>query len=773
MVSSALKVKGVALRGRFVAVVAGGRSGGARMPVAAQSSNEMGSVEGRIEGAFAPAAGRRAGREPIERSEEMAAGSLVLLDDSPTLSGWKREESLSDTSLSDIARVEEGGAEGGIAPHDVSRPSGAMGIRLHRASHLAFIAVHAARELLRRDGLIVFLAKTRRVLWHEGWGGVKTRLLRRSIPAQQDRRRALRQRSAASPAPRETIGTGETLGVPVSVQTAPSPFVYAYRQPKRPDDFEAALRALSALPLFSIILPWRSARAIPLAETIRSVRSQWYARWRLIVVGDAPLAPDLQRGWGRDPRLSVVTVADGASLSAMLDAASAQADGEFILLLEQGDELTEDCLYELAVSIDQTEPDYLYSDEDRAIPNGGFVQPHFKPDWSPDTLMSCMYVGRLACLRRSLWRELGGVRSGYDGCEMWDLILRLTERSHRVAHVAKVLYHRRLFPDVGNLDHVPARGGTEAARRIREEALARRGLDGCVEDVPQMPGRFRVCYRMRGNPLISIIIPTRDNERVLRRCVDSILANSLYRGFELIVIDNGSVVPSTLAYLDKLRLEGTAMVMRHDAPFNFSALNNLGVARALGDILLFLNDDTEVLSGDWLERMAGYAQLPHVGAVGAKLLYPRGNRIQHAGILNTRSGPAHAFQGEDGDNPGYFARNLLDCDWLAVTGACMMVMHERFIDIGAFDESLPVAYNDIDLCLRFYEAGLYNVVCQAVRLIHHESASRGLDCVDPRKASRLKRDLARLYELHPRYFQHDPFHNKNLYSSRSNFYLPQ
>ena len=305
---------------------------------------------------------------------------------------------------------------------------------------------------------------------------------------------------------------------------------------------------------------------------------------------------------------------------------------------------------------------------------------------------------------------------------------------------------------------------------MRKDALVRRGLQGVVEGVEQVPGYFRVNYLPQNNPLISIIIPTRDHAKVLQCCIESIEAKSSYRHFEIIVMDNGSTDAATLALLTSLEQGQRAQVIHHDQPFNFSELNNIGARAAHGELLLFLNDDTEVMSADWMERMAGFAQLAHVGAVGAKLLYPNG-KVQHNGVLNLADGPQHALLNTPADAPGYFMRNLLDYNWLAVTGACLMASAENFRAVGGFDEHFPIAYNDVDLCFRLADAGLYNVVCSAVQLTHYESQTRGLDHLDAAKRKRLQDELQSLYAKHPRYFQHDPFHNPNLHPNGIHFEL--
>ena len=300
-----------------------------------------------------------------------------------------------------------------------------------------------------------------------------------------------------------------------------------------------------------------------------------------------------------------------------------------------------------------------------------------------------------------------------------------------------------------------------AGRRAREDALARRGVPGTLEAVLEAPGYFRARPHIQGTPLISIIIPSKNNGRVLGACLKAIQTRSSYRNIQIVVLDNGTTDATTLHLLERQQLQGVK-VIPHDAPFNYSELNNIGARHADGELLLFLNDDTEVITPDWLERMAGFAQLPHIGAVGAKLIYPQTGNVQHIGVVNAAVGPAHALLHEQADAPGYFMRNLLDYNWLAVTGACLMISREKFDQVRGFREQLPVAYNDVDLCFRLYEAGYFNVVAAAVRLLHYESISRGDDLADPVKKQRLDADREKLYEFHPRLRGRDPFYNPNL-----------
>jgi O-antigen biosynthesis protein len=548
--------------------------------------------------------------------------------------------------------------------------------------------------------------------------------------------------------------------------------VYSYSEPQPPRGLHARLSKMAAAPVFSIIFPVHNASAGHLELALRSVMAQWYPEWQLILIEEddsADLGAFILKEGIVDPRMRIVRLHRDTGIAGARNAGLKLAEGTFVVFLDHTGELTVDCLYELARCIAEENADFVYSDEDEISAFRDYGLPHFKPGWSPDTLMSLMYTGQIACIRRSLLEDVGGMRPELEGSEDWDLVLRVTEKTQRISHIPKVLYHRRMM-SVSSVPRLVAEPYLlDASRRVRTEALARRGLSGNVEPVPEARGHFRVRYQLKGNPLISIIVPTRDNEKLLRSCIASILERTCYRRFEIIVLDNGSVAPDAVGYLTSLAAVGAASVIRHDAPFNFSELNNIGARAAAGDLLLFLNDDTEVLQGDWLERMGGFAQLSHIGAVGAKLLYPDGDLVQHAGVLNLEGGPVHAFINAHRDDVGYFMRNVLEYNWLAVTGACLMVERKKFESVGGFAETLPVAYNDIDLCFRLHDRGYFSVVVQAVNLIHKESASRGLDELQPDRRLRLRRDLARLYEKNPKYFRYDPFHNPNLLCNSTNF----
>ena len=582
------------------------------------------------------------------------------------------------------------------------------------------------------------------------------------------------QRVAARP---ENIFVETVIETAATQAQSPPPHIaYTYSPPRtEPAAIGKTLLALSRHPLFSVIVPVYNTDPALLRRMIASVEAQWYSHWELVLVDDHSTSPAVREVLGSlvDPRIVVVQIAENRGISGATNEGMIRATGDFIVFLDHDDELTVDCLYELALRIDRDDPDYLYSDEDKLDADGRCVDPFFKPDWSPDTLMSTMFTCHVSCVRRSLALELGGLRSEYDGSQDWDFVLRVSERARRIAHVPKVLYHWRMTPGSCASDLQAKPWAIDAGKRAREDALRRRGQSGELVPVPELPGYYRTRYRMQGQPLVSILIPSKNNGAVLKACIDSIFERTTYRSFEIVVINNGSTDAATLDYLSGLRTREQVRVLDCNVPFNYSEINNAGVRISRGELLVFLNDDTEVLSADWLEYMGGYAQLPHVGAVGAKLLYPGGRTVQHSGVLNLTNGPSHAFVHVDARAPGYFARNMLEHDWIAVTGACLMIERKKFDAVGGFDEDLAVTYNDTALCLSLAEHGFHQIVCPGVELIHHESLSRGKDSLDRARMARGERERVIVFGKHPGFYDRDPFHNPNLAPNDAYFSLRQ
>lgn len=656
----------------------------------------------------------------------------------------------------------------------VTAPLRAVGKVRHRTKVLASVTC----RLYHQHGLRKIVSRGFATLQHEGWKGIVGRLRQQ---------RMMQSFQAAAPLAMNTKNGVSTHGdsiaasavLPTTIvynqregyQLKQGGYEYCYVAPAQPDDLKILISSMAVKPLFSIVVPIYNTPLNLLHELIESVEAQWYPQWELILANDCSTDPQLYEALEKitNPKIKIIHLETNSRISGATNVAIENATGDYIVFTDHDDLLTPDCLYEMAVCINNEDPDFIYSDEDKLSEEGRYVQPHFKPDWSPDTMMSTMFTCHASCVRKSLLSKTGLLRSEFDGCQDWDFVLRVAEHTSKISHISKVLYHWRIIPQSIASNLAAKEYVLTASINVRKDALKRRGLAGDIEPIKDYPGYFRVKYLPINNPLVSIIIPTRDNYNVLKRCVDSILNGTKYDNYEIIILDNGSISAETLAYLEQLSKLDKTKIIRHAHPFNFSELNNVGVNNSRGDVLLFLNDDTEVINDDWLERMIGYAQLPHIGAVGAKLYYPKTKLVQHAGIVNLADGPGHAMLGSNQEEPGYFMRNKLEYNWIAVTGACLMIERHKFEKIGKFDENFPIAYNDVDLCFRLISSGYYNIVCQAVELYHHESISRGVDHIDAEKAQRLHMEKQRLYQKHPRYYQYDPFFNINLHPNGINF----
>ncbi|BCJ87788.1 glycosyltransferase [Effusibacillus dendaii] len=529
-------------------------------------------------------------------------------------------------------------------------------------------------------------------------------------------------------------------------------------------------------PLISVIVPVYNVEERWLRKCIESVRNQLYPKWELCIADDASpkshVKKVLKEYATKDPRIKVVFREANGHISEASNSALELATGEFVALLDHDDELTPDALYENVILLNRyPDADMIYSDEDKISPDGLRHSPFFKPNWSPDTFLSQMYTCHLGVYRTSLVRSVGGFRKGFEGSQDYDLVLRLTEKTDRIFHIPKILYHWRTIPQSTASSAVSKGYTQDASLRAIEEALVRRKIDGWVEAVKDTPNVYRVHHRPKGVPLISILIPIRDMADVIDICLSSIFQKTTYKNFEVIIIDNGSEQQQTFDTFEKWieREPERVRVERMEIPFNYSRLNNLAVKLARGELILLLNNDVEVISPDWLEEMAGQAQRSSVGAVGAMLLYPD-KTIQHAGVILVGGVAGHSHKHFDAESPGYFYRLRLVTNYSAVTAACLMVRKEVFEQIGGLDEELAVAFNDVDFCLKLSEKGLYNVWLPHVRLYHYESKSRGHEDT-PEKQLRFRKEIDLMKERWGDLLLNDPFYNPNLTLDREDFSL--
>jgi O-antigen biosynthesis protein len=484
-------------------------------------------------------------------------------------------------------------------------------------------------------------------------------------------------------------------------------------------------------PLFSVLVPVLGpGREEWLGRTLDSVLGQVYPYWELRVCCGGSVRERLRELLSRyerlDERIRLTYLERNTSMPGLSDAALSLATGEFTCLLGEGDELSPDALFEVAKLLQEhPSADLIYSDEDSIDGEGNRFGPRFKPDWSPDLLLSADYVSRLSVYRRGLLEELGGFGEGFGGAEDYDLVLRATERTEKIHHIPKVLYHRRTAAD-----SLAPSGGSEgraraASRRALSEALGRRGIEGSVED-GLLPETFRVKRKIVGEPKVSIIMPTKDHAHLLKSCIESIERLTTYRNYEILIIDNDSTEPATLEYLAKT----PHRVIPFREEYNYSRINNLGVSQSKGEYVLLLNDDTEVISGEWLEAMLEHAQRPEVGAVGAKLIYPDG-RVQHAGVVTgvghswMRGVATHAYQFYSSDAPGHMGTLATTTNYNAVTAACTLLRRLVFDEVGGFnEENLPLSFDDVDLCLRIRERGYLVVYTPHAELYHYETMTR-------------------------------------------------
>jgi GT2 family glycosyltransferase len=489
-------------------------------------------------------------------------------------------------------------------------------------------------------------------------------------------------------------------------------------------------------PRFSILTPVYDPPAGVLRATIASVADQTFDDWEMCLVDDCSpsshVADVLAEAARADPRVRVVHRAENGGIVAASNDALAMAQGEFVVLLDHDDTLHPDALRVIDEALAATpEADYLYSDEDKIDERGRLSGPYYKPDWSPERLRTQMYTCHVAVLRRSLVDEVGGFDPAYEGSHDWDLVLRVTERARRVVHVPRVLYHWRLQAGSTAAQSEAAKPyAYDAATRVLQAHCDRTGMPAVVERDLAHSGVYHLRPALRNHPRVSIVIPTRGDEREVRaeqitlvtRCVRSIVDRSTYPDYEIVVVADASTPEGVR---DELRAAGgdRLSVVGYDLPFSFSDKINTGVLASTGQHALLLNDDIEVVTADWLERMVMYSSLPGVGAVGAKLLFGDG-RLQHAGITVAGCSPGNLFRGYPGDHSGYADVIRVANNYSAVTGACLMTPRATFDEVGGLSEQFPLNFNDVDYCLKVQAVGQRVVYDPDTVLFHFESSSR-------------------------------------------------
>jgi GT2 family glycosyltransferase len=505
-------------------------------------------------------------------------------------------------------------------------------------------------------------------------------------------------------------------------------------------------------PRFSIVTPVYETPADVLRAMLRSVRRQRCGDWELCLVDDASTEPHvaaaLEAARRRDPRVRLQRRSENGGIVAASNDALAMARGEFVVLLDHDDKLHPDALALVAEALDrEPEADYLYTDEDKIDRRGIHSGPFCKPDWSPERLRTQMYTCHLSVLRRSLVEEVGGFDPEFEGSQDWDLVLRVTERARAVVHVPRVLYHWRALATSAAGGESAKPWAFEAGQRAIQAHCERIGLQARVERDAGLPGVYHLRPALTREPSVSILIPTNGQRREIRyqevalveHCVRSIVERSTYEDYEIVCVADATTDSALLADLTALAGE-RLRVVPYEREFNFSAKVNLGAANAKGELLLLLNDDMEVVTPDWIERLVMYAQHPGIGAVGARLILEDG-RLQHAGVIFENGLPGHVHHGFTGGFKGYANSTHLAQNFLAVTGACMMTPAALFEQAGGLAEDLPVNYNDVDYCLKLRSRGHRIVWDPDTTLYHFESSSRSSEVEEWEKQELLDRWL--------------------------------
>lgn len=519
-------------------------------------------------------------------------------------------------------------------------------------------------------------------------------------------------------------------------------------------------------PKISVITPVYNVDEKWLKACIESVINQVYDNWELCLVDDASTKSHIKKVLesykNKEKRIKIKYLEKNLGISGASNEALSLATGDFVGFLDNDDELTSDALYEIVRLINQdSELNFIYSDEDKIDKNGRLFNPFFKPNWSPDLLLSCGYTNHFSVYRREIVDMIGRFRTNFEPSQDYDMLLRFIDviDERTIGHISKILYHWRQISGSTAKDPYAKNGLViEMAKSALKDALDRRNIRATVLD-GKWPGSYRIKREILGNSLISIIIPTKDKLEFLKNCIESIKNKTTYKNYEILIIDNNSVELETLEYLDKLKLEPNLTVLRYSEKFNFSKINNFGAYHANGDYLIFLNNDTEVISSDWIEAMLEHAQRSDVGAVGCKLLYPD-KSIQHAGVIlglspDPVTGVAgHIFNKFNYDNQGYFGLINTVRDYSAVTAAVMMIRKNVFEHVGGFNEDLAVCYNDVDMCLRLREKGYLIIYTPYAELYHYESLSRCLD-IDIHEARYMLNKWSII-------IKNDPYYNRNL-----------
>ncbi len=518
-------------------------------------------------------------------------------------------------------------------------------------------------------------------------------------------------------------------------------------------------------PKISILVPMYNTPYVFFKELVECLINQTYGNWELCLADGSPEQNnDLKEIYEQDKRIKYKFLGENKGIAGNTNECIKMATGDFIALFDHDDLLPVFSLYEIVKCINEhPEVEFIYTDEDKITTlDKPRFNPHFKPDFSLDFLRANNYICHFSVFKKELMDKLGGERGKYDGAQDFDIILRVSELTKNIIHIPKVLYHWRVHPNSTAQAEIQSKPyAFEAGIPAIEDHLKRMGLKGTVEHGASL-GTYRIRYEFEGNPKVSIVIPNKDEKETLKKCIESILNKTTYENYEIIVVENNSETEEIFDYYKEIEQNPKIKIVKYEEKgFNYSKIINLGVKNSEGEFIVQLNNDTEIETEDWLEDMLGFCSREDVGAVGVKLFYPD-NTIQHAGIVfGVDRVATHLFRGLPRHLHGYFARESSIQDFSAVTGACMMAKKSTYEEVGYMDENLPVAFNDLDFCLKIRETGKLIVYDPFVTVIHYESKTRGYENT-PEKVARFEAEIEKFQNKWKKIYEEgDPYYNIN------------
>ncbi len=517
-------------------------------------------------------------------------------------------------------------------------------------------------------------------------------------------------------------------------------------------------------PKISLVVSQINENGKYIDRLIESVLNQTYENWELFITAkeiyDEELLEALKNYSSKDERINIDFSVDDVNESLK------KVTGDFIGLVNSKDLLTTDALFEMVKVInDNRNIDFIYSDEDKVNEDESqYVEPNFKPDWSPDTFRCYNYIGHFTIFSKSLLQEIGYVNNEYNSNKEYDIYLRLTEKANKIYHIPRVLYHNRITEN--SIEENSSKDN--CGKEVLKNHLNRMGLKGSVSD-GLIPNSYKINYDIENEPKVSIIIPNKDEVDTLRTCITSILNKSTYKNYEIVIVENNSVSEEIFNYYEEISKIDNIKVVKWEKGFNYSAINNFGFKETTGEYIVLLNNDIEVISENWIEEMLMYAQRDDIGIIGAKLYYPD-DTVQHAGVILGIGGVAgHSHANFKRNDDGFAGRLKVVQNLSAVTAACLMVRRNVYEEVNGLNEDLAVAFNDIDFCLKVRKKGYLIVFSPYVEMYHYESKSRGKDDTKE-KSARFESEIKTFHNEWGLWVR-DPYYNENLTLDKEDFSL--